>query len=127
MGERRIRAAGWWVAAALAWAALIGYLSSRPPAAILSEHPGLDKPVHVLVFGVLGVLVLFAVRHAGLRSLWHAALVSTLLVGVAGLADEAHQLVVPLRTFSPWDWLADAAGGALGAGAAVLVIGRLLR
>ncbi len=122
MDERRIWAAGRWAAAALAWAVLIGFLSSRPPAAILSENPGLDKPVHVLVFGVLGILVLAAVSRTGLRSRWQAVLLATLLVAASGLADEAYQLTVPLRTFSLWDWLADAVGGGLGAGVAMLFV-----
>jgi VanZ family protein len=120
MGEHRTRAAWWWAAVALAWAALIGYLSSRPPAVILSEHPGLDKPAHFFVFGVLGILVVFAVSRTGLRLRRQAMVLAALLVAMAGLADEAFQLTVPLRTFSLWDWLADAVGGGLGAGAAVV-------
>ena len=120
MGESRTPCARVWGTAALAWVALIGYLSSQPPAAMLGEHPGLDKWAHVLVFGVLGTLVLLAVSRTGLRSRWQAALLATLLVAASGLADETFQLTVPLRTFSLWDWLADVVGGGLGAGAAVV-------
>jgi VanZ family protein len=122
MAEHRHHAGVRWALAALAWAALIAYLSSRPPAAILSEHPWLDKPVHVLVFALLGGLVLLAVGRVRRWSHWPAALLSILLVATAGLADEAYQLLVPLRTCSLWDWLADLAGGVVGAGVAVLAI-----
>jgi VanZ family protein len=120
MAEWRHRVGVWWAVAALGWAALVAYLSSRPPAAILSEHAGLDKPVHVLVFGVLGTLVLLALSRTGLRSRRQAALLATLLVAASGLADETYQLFVPLRTFSLGDWLADVAGGVVGAGVGTL-------
>jgi VanZ family protein len=46
------------------------------------------------------------------RALIWASVISTALYG---LSDEIHQYFVPERSADPFDWMADAVGGALGA------------
>lgn len=90
---------------AMAWAALLFFVSS------LSSIPGPgissfdDKLAHFGVYLVLGALLAFAVDRTG-WPLWTAALLGVLY----GASDEVHQLFVPGRSASVVDWIADAAG-----------------
>jgi VanZ family protein len=95
---------------AIAWAALIFYLSSRRT---LPEPPGplgWDKLQHVLGYGAGGFLL---ARAAGVRG---RGLVAAIALGLLyGASDEVHQAFVPGRNSDVQDWLADALGVAAGA------------
>lgn len=93
----------------VAWAAILLWLGSRPLGT--AGPAGIDKPGHVLAYGILGLLAARAWRAAGLRP--HAAVVVTLAVTV-GLVDELNQMRVPARTADPFDLLADAIGVVVG-------------
>ncbi len=70
-----------------------------------------DKVVHFVLYLALGGLLARA-RWVGGTEGWHGAF---LLVGLLYAAiDEWHQSFVPGRTPEPADWLADAAGVAVG-------------
>jgi VanZ family protein len=90
---------------ALAWMGIIFWLSGspQPPGGI--ELP--DKPVHFVIYAVLGALVWWGIAPAGAA----AAVALTFTVGALyGASDELHQLAVPGRTADISDWVADAAG-----------------
>lgn len=97
---------------ALAWAALILFLGTRPGDGLpLPAIPGLDKAVHAVVYGLLGFLVVRALDIAGARQslLWGAA------IGLVwGILDEAAQTATPGRAAEVGDLLADVAGAAAG-------------
>lgn len=111
-----------WALAALAWAALIYWASSRPhpfpflPAGLLE----LDKLLHLLAYAVLGGLLVgpFLPRFGAARAAVAAAAIAT----AYGAADEWHQSFVPNRSADPKDLAADAAGAVLGAAAMALAL-----
>lgn len=107
-----LRSAAWRWGPALAWAALILFLGTRPVADLrLPAIPGLDKVAHAGAYGVLGFLVVRALGAAGARRslLWGAA------IGLVwGILDEWTQAAIPGRTAEIGDLLADVAGAAAG-------------
>jgi VanZ family protein len=105
-----------WLLAAL-YCLLIFLQSAFPTPGDLPGIPGMDKLVHLLVYLLLGLLfarayALSLPRILPLRWLFILAWLSTALYGAS---DEVHQAFVAARSADPFDWLADAAGGALGA------------
>ncbi len=97
-----------------AYAALIYFLSCLQLGVIPEIFPDSDKVFHLLEYLPLGFLTMRAVRaHLGCRWLG-ALLVSFFMVSLYALSDEFHQLFVPGRTFSLWDWGADLTGAAAG-------------
>jgi len=104
------------------WVPLIGYmvlifyLSSQPLEELqLPEIWNIDKLLHIVEYGVLGVLWLRALtryfyKGARLTLKW-LALLFTILYGVS---DEVHQMLVPNRTPSIFDVMADGLGAWLG-------------
>jgi VanZ family protein len=95
---------------AIAWAALIFFLSSRHT---LPEPPGplgWDKLQHTLGYAAGGFLL---ARAAGVRG---RGLVIAIALGLLyGASDEVHQAFVPGRNSDVHDWLADALGVVAGA------------
>lgn len=72
-----------------------------------------DKPLHFLFYGLLSILLYRGLPgNAGQRGLG-----ALLLLGMLGGIDEAIQSLLPYRTASLNDWLADMVGGALSVGA----------
>jgi VanZ family protein len=102
---------------ALAWAALLLFLGSRPgdsiPESPLLDLPGADKVLHAAVYGVLGALVARAAGAAAPRR--RAVLLGALAGLICGMLDEWVQGHVPGRTRSWADLLADTAGAMSGA------------
>lgn len=94
------------------WLLVIFGLSSIPgdgPSRI--NVAGLDKLVHLTVYGVLGFLV---ARAAGIGPLWWRMAVA-LAVGIGvGVLDETYQRTVPGRDVDALDVVADALGASLG-------------
>lgn len=115
--------AGYWLGAwvpVAAYMALIFYLSSlsHPDENLpkfLFETLG-DKLLHSLEYAVLGCLCYRAFRRAGGPfAAEYAAIFAIAAASLYGASDEVHQAFVPLRTASWSDWVADTAGGAIGA------------
>lgn len=116
-------------AAAVAYAGLIYWLSSRPdpfpfvPRGLLSH----DKLVHAVAYAVLGILVALALsgpRLAGGRRLLLAAVA---VASLYGATDEWHQARVPNRQADAADWVADTAGALGGAALAAAFLRRRSR
>jgi len=111
-----------WLLMALAWMAMLFYLSHQPRLPAPSLFSGQDKLVHALVYGALGVMLLVAQSsHAG-RYRWRQIAISVLIASLYGASDEWHQSFVPGRSAELADWVADTVGALL----AVLVAARLL-
>jgi VanZ family protein len=107
-----------WIALAplAAWCLLIFALSSVPGnkyPQVQWEHA--DKLMHVLLYFWVGVFALLYFRSLG------AGPLSAVLFGIIyGLSDEVHQLLVPRRSFSLYDWGADSVGAILGVASVLL-------
>jgi len=101
---------------ALALAGLVFYLSSLPnPLPSLTGRLW-DKALHAIEYGALGALLAWPLARVAPKRAFALALV---LASAYGASDEIHQLFVPGRDGDPRDWIADSAGGAMGAAAAL--------
>jgi VanZ family protein len=99
------------------WLAGLWILSSLPSDEVqLPPFPGADKLAHFMYFMVGGCLLAWLItRVLGWRG---RKLVGSVLLGMVliGALDEVHQLHTPGRSGADLlDWLADSAGGFLGA------------
>jgi VanZ family protein len=100
---------------ALGWAAAIFILSSFSR---LPSPPGTDKTHHFVAYGILAAAIVWGLTdRTPRRTTWGIAAAALLLAAVYGATDEWHQGFVPGREVSMLDWLADAAGAAIGAAA----------
>ena len=95
---------------ALAWMAVLFYLSHQPTLDTPMLFPGQDKLFHALVYGVLGFLLLGSRTPApdGFTELQIRS--SILIASLYGISDEFHQYFVPGRCTDVWDWVADTLG-----------------
>jgi VanZ family protein len=103
-----------WLLPAVAYAALIFWLSHQPNP--LPEVTGRlsDKLLHAVEYAGLAGLLVLGLTHVGSFGLRRAALLAILLAAAYGATDELHQAFVPHRDASLLDWLADAAGALVG-------------
>jgi VanZ family protein len=113
-----------WLLAAV-YCLLIFIQSAFPTPGGLPGIPGLDKLAHLLIYLLLGLLFSRAYRlsfaHLPIPTLFLLAWLSAALYGAS---DEFHQAFVAARSADSLDWLADAAGSALGAGLHLWLIKR---
>ena len=114
------------LAAWIAWlgyAGLIFYLSSREFGPILAGlPPNSDKLIHMIEYGVFGMLTYHALGRTSWAPEGHKLLVLAIAIGIAyGVSDEFHQSFVPTRESDVHDVMADAAGSAIGAWAVARV------
>ena len=93
------------------WAAVILVLTSWPSPSIPISGLGLDKVAHLGMYLVLGVLVGRALPARSGRS---ALIAAAIVLALFAALDEWHQILVPGRTASVWDWVADVLGILLG-------------
>jgi VanZ family protein len=105
---------------ALAWAALVLFIGSRPFADAPSFDLPVDKAIHFVLYGILGLLAASGWRIAGRRPALAVPLVAALLVGAA---DEMQQRGIATRSA---DWR-DYAVDAFAVGLAFLVVARTRR
>lgn len=114
------RSSGWMLAG---WCLLIFILSSVPGnryPQVRWEHA--DKLVHILLYIPVGffAVMYFRQRRLGVYLAW--------MFGVFyGFTDELHQLLVPRRSFSLGDILADAVGVTVGIVAYLLVLSLVVK
>lgn len=102
------------------WVGLTIVLTSIPNPPVVVDIRGIDKVVHFGFYGVTGFLCALWRREAGQRrataTLWGFA-----FAALVGAVDELHQDWIPGRSADVLDWLADAAGGGIGAFAAAVL------
>ena len=101
---------------AVAWAGLIFFLSSQPDETF--EKLGLQGQLlsiggHLVVYFVLMVLLVVALRFSSDLSSRQITIVAFLIVALYGLSDEYHQSFVPGRTATIDDWIVDLVGAAI--------------
>jgi VanZ family protein len=79
------------------------------------ELPYLDKVVHAVEYGILGLLLAWAAAGRGVRG-WRRLGLVLAIGGAVAMADELYQRCTPGRESSPYDALADLAGLGLAGG-----------
>lgn len=96
----------------VSWAIVILAITSVPGTSIPAgpEIPGIDKVVHGVMYGVLGVLAGDALRGEGAG----AFIAAGMLIALMAVGDEWHQAWIPGRSAETLDWVADVAGATLG-------------
>ncbi len=73
------------------------------------RHP--DKLEHFMIFFVFGILLHITASYSRYPSIRENATLVTLLIGIEyGALDEVHQMLVPYRSASIYDFIADATG-----------------
>jgi VanZ family protein len=82
---------------------------SSPPA--VASAPNLDKAAHLVEYGVLGLMLGWALGlpRTGGRA-WGVFFLAVAVGAAIGLGDELYQGTVPGRESSYWDLLADMVG-----------------
>lgn len=99
----------------LGFCILIFWQSSQPASGLPQLFTHQDKLVHLIIYLVLGLLAARALySDKPLWSAWQIGLASSLFALFYGLSDEFHQLLVPGRDASFFDWTADTIGGITG-------------
>ncbi|GEM_PF-589214 len=80
-----------------------------------------DKVAHFVEYGILSALLFRAFRAR--RTAWFASALAFAVAACLGTLDEVHQALVPGRTASALDGVADAGGALTGGVLAALVSG----
>lgn len=117
-----------WLPAAV-WAALILVGTSLPPRALPQGPENSDKVAHLILYAVLAVLLLNAMKEIGCQreharaQLALSVLKAFSICALFGAFDEWHQQYVQ-RTTSLADWIADVVGAIAGALAFVAYLRR---
>ena len=96
-------------------AAGIFVLSSLPAPHEKLPLPQADKVFHFFAFILLTMLAYGTLRESKVKGKARIILWAITMGIIYGALDEIHQFYVPGRECSFWDWLADAAGAAIGA------------
>ncbi len=121
-GAARDRWRWWRFLAVAAYMGVLFFVSAQStlpelPAAL----PGIpaDKVEHLVAYGVLSLLMVWAIAAGQWRSVsWPTVVIAIVVSSAYGYSDEYHQLFVPNRSYDLMDWAADTAGAALAAAVA---------
>lgn len=92
----------------------IFYISSQSFGELqLPEIWGIDKLIHIIEYGILGILW-FRTIGAIIGNLQMAAAIAFIITFIYGISDEIHQYFVPDRNSSIYDAIVDGLGALLG-------------
>ncbi len=106
-----------WLAVAVAYVALIMFVSSRPYlSAPGPEFEMKDKLAHFVEYAILSALLARAIGRAAARSFAVTFLLLVAIGATVAALDEVLQGTVPGREKDVMDWVADVAGVAAGGG-----------
>lgn len=73
--------------------------------------PFMDKLIHFIEYGIFCTLLCWAISaHLKGNQLRKFILMAIILTSLYGITDEVHQLFVPTRTATVFDWFADTIG-----------------
>ena len=95
---------------ALAWMALLFYLSHQSALRTATLFSAQDKILHAGAYALLGLLLLTAQPRGAQGYSWKQVTISVLIASLYGLSDETHQHFVPGRNSDVLDWIADSVG-----------------
>lgn len=108
------------------WLGVIFALSSIPGSTIPSAPSFTPYIAHFVEYFVLGIL-LYYIAHAHDKQTEKVLIVLFIFGALYGISDEIHQLFVPGREFSLWDWGADIIGLLAGHWIAAHVLKRYIK
>jgi len=77
-----------------------------------------DKLVHILIFLVFGFLLIRGFKMEGNPPVIRrnpVTIALTIAISIGGLTELLQGLIIPMRTSSPYDFIANSAGSILGA------------
>jgi VanZ family protein len=103
--------------------AVLFWLSHQPGTDTPMLFYGQDKIFHAGVYGILGILILGAMRPAFTGYTSGQISTSAIIASLYGISDEFHQAFVPGRSPELWDWVADSTGALL----AIILLSQLTR
>ncbi len=95
---------------ALAWMAVLFYLSHQSTLDVPMLFSGQDKLFHAIVYGILGFLLLGSQLPPAVGFNIPQIRGSILIASLYGISDEFHQYFIPGRNSDVWDWVADTLG-----------------
>ncbi len=93
--------------------ALIFYMSSRPAPEVIPDIWNIDKIIHFIEYGILGILWFRALNHSR-QKMREIAVAAFFITFIYGVSDEIHQYFVPKRSSSIYDVVADGLGAWVG-------------
>jgi VanZ family protein len=96
------------------WVGFTFLLTSIPDPRFEVPFAYADKVAHFGIYGVMGFLCALWRRESGIPARG-AAVTALVFVALLGAVDEVHQHWIPGRSMEVIDWLADTAGGGMGA------------
>ncbi|TCK19395.1 VanZ family protein [Thiogranum longum] len=100
---------------AVLWMGVLFWLSHQPSLDAPSLFSGQDKLFHAGAYGLLGILLLGAMRPDFSGYTGNQALFVAFVASVYGISDEFHQSFIPGRSPEVLDWVADSTGALLAA------------
>ena len=104
----------WWPP--VIWLGAILTATSLPGSFLPAAHiPFADKAVHFVMYGGLGLLLARAMHNPPRTTRLRVILAAFLMVAAIGALDEWHQRYIQGRSTEFADWMADSAGGLIGA------------
>lgn len=95
---------------------------SHPPIPKIFHFYGADKILHLIAYFCLGTTAAFATSVRRMRHGWFTFVEAWFLASCYGIVDELHQIFVPYRSPSIYDWFADTVGVAAGAALTLIVL-----
>jgi len=98
----------------VSWVGFIFLLTSIPAAGGISPFPYFDKFAHFTVYLIAGFFFSRFLKEEG-KEKQIVLLITVLVISLIGGADEIHQRWISGRVSSVYDWMADLAGGTMGA------------
>jgi VanZ family protein len=105
--------AGLFILLSIAWIGVLFAESSQQPAKIMGEVTGLDKLAHFAAYGLLAVLI-YAAFYCLCDRVSPIVWFPLVIVLLIGGAEELYQTLIPDRSASLYDFLADMCGALLG-------------
>ncbi|MFN3468051.1 MAG: VanZ family protein, partial [Candidatus Brocadiales bacterium] len=100
---------------ATTYAGLIFVASSLPQPVPNIPIPYIDKPIHLVEYAILCILICWAQFHPNnpLRPIKKVVFFSIIASSLYGVSDEVHQYFVPTRNSDVLDWAFDTLGASL--------------
>ena len=117
-----------WLPAILYMLLIVALSSMTYPPAPQTDWDNIDKIYHLIEYGALGFLTLWAFMNSPWK--WvsnRAVLFAILWTSFFGATDEIHQFFVPGRYASVFDWIFDTIGAIVGVFALRILLRLLLR
>ncbi|MFV1952054.1 MAG: VanZ family protein [Nitrospinota bacterium] len=92
---------------------IIFNFSSRESIRLIPSVSHIDKVLHMIAYGVLGILLVRAFQKTSTYNRKRIALLAIIFAAIYGISDEIHQSFVVSRTADIYDVIFDTLGAAI--------------